>query len=126
MPAVDIVRDLELLVRSRYALIILDTIEDDRATDVVQYVAAGLGLPLFNWSADQGLRRAGADGASYDTGTPAKVLSFIAASPIAALYHLEGFGEYLSDSAVVAKLPAAAHGSTRSSSRFTSSKAAAR
>jgi AAA+ superfamily predicted ATPase len=105
---VDIVRDLELLVRSRYALIILDTIEDDRATTVVEYVAAGLGLPLFNWSASQGLRRAGADVASYDTGTPAKALAFIAASPIGALYHLEGFGEYLSDAAVVSRLKTAA------------------
>jgi SpoVK/Ycf46/Vps4 family AAA+-type ATPase len=108
MPSVDIVRDLELLVRSRYALIILDTIEDDRATSVVQYVAAGLGLPLFNWTASQGLRRAGADGSSYDTSTPAKALAFIAASPIAALYHLEDFGEYLADAALASKLKAAA------------------
>ncbi len=108
MPSVDVVRDLELLVRSRYALIILDTIEDDRATTVVEYVAAGLGLPLFNWSVEQGLRRAGADVASYDTGTPAKALAFIAASPIGALYHLEGFGEYLSDAAIVSRLKTAA------------------
>jgi len=33
MPPTDIVRDLELLVRSRYALIVLDTIEDDRAAE---------------------------------------------------------------------------------------------
>ncbi len=108
MPPVDIVRDLELLVRSRYALIVLDTIEDDRAESVMQYLAAGLGLPLFHWNASQGLCRAGTEAAAYDTGTPAKALAFIAASPIAALYHLEGFGDFLSDAAIVAKLKAAA------------------
>jgi AAA+ superfamily predicted ATPase len=108
MPSVDIVRDLELLVRSRYALIILDTIEDDRAESVMQYLAAGLGLPLFHWNASQGLCRAGTEAAAYDTGTPAKALAFIAASPIAALYHLEGFGDFLSDASIVVKLKAAA------------------
>ncbi len=56
----------------------------------------------------RGCCRAGTEAAAYDTGTPAKALAFIAASPIAALYHLEGFGDFLSDASIVAKLKAAA------------------
>jgi SpoVK/Ycf46/Vps4 family AAA+-type ATPase len=108
MPSTDIVRDLELLVRSRYALIVLDTVEDDRADSVLTYLSTTLSMPLFNWNASKGLRRAGAENAAYDSGTAAKCLSFIEASPLAALYHLHDFAEYLGDAGVVSKLKDAA------------------
>ena len=108
MPAADVVRDLELLVRSRYALIVLDTPEDDRADDVMQHLAVTLGLPLFNWTASKGLRRSGVETAAYDTAAPVKALSFIEASHLPALYHLHGFGDMLADGAVAAKLKDAA------------------
>jgi SpoVK/Ycf46/Vps4 family AAA+-type ATPase len=108
MPATDIVRDLELLVRSRYALIVLDTIEDDRADSVMSYLATTLGMPLFNWNASKGLRRAGIENAAYDSASPAKCLAFIEASPLAALYHLHNFGDYLADTAIASKLKDAA------------------
>ncbi|HUO52057.1 MAG TPA: AAA family ATPase [Gemmatimonadaceae bacterium] len=108
MPGPDIVRDLELLVRSRYALIFLDADEDARADEVMEYLATSLALPLFNWSATKGLRRAGVDAAAYDTAAPAKALAFIEASHLPALYHLHGFGDALGDAGVVAKLKDAA------------------
>ncbi len=108
MAVADLVKDLELLVRSRYSLIVLDTLEDDRADGVMQYLAASLGLPLFNWTASKGLRRAGAETAAYDTAAPVKALAFIEASHLPALYHLHGFGDCLADGAIIAKLKDAA------------------
>jgi len=108
MPAADVVRDLELLIRSRYPLILLDTPEDDRADDVVEHLAATLALPLFNWTASKGLRRAGVTTAAYDTAAPVKALAFIESSHLPALYHLHGFGDLLADNAVAAKLKDAA------------------
>jgi len=104
MAATDIVRDIELLVQSRYALIFLITDEDARADDVMRYVASSCDLPLFNWSSSKGLRRVGIDTAGYDTTAPAKALAFIEASRLPALYHLHGFADSLADAALVARL----------------------
>jgi AAA+ superfamily predicted ATPase len=104
MPGADIVRDLELLVRSRYALIFLDTDEDERADEVMQYLATSVALPLFNWSPTKGLRRAGIENSGYDTVSPVKALGFIEASHLPALYHMHGLADSLGDANVVAKL----------------------
>ena len=104
MASTDIVRDLELLVQSRYGLIFLVTDEDARADDVMRYVASTLNLPLFNWTASKGLRRVGVEVPSYDTTNASKALAFIEASRLPALYHLHGFADSLSDAALVAKL----------------------
>jgi SpoVK/Ycf46/Vps4 family AAA+-type ATPase len=115
MPTADLVHDLELLVRSRYPLIVLDTVEDDRADAVMQELARLLTMPLFNWSASRGLRRAGIETAAYDTMAPAKALAFIEASRIPALYVLYDLGDALADSGVVAKLKDAAAQFSRAS-----------
>lgn len=108
MAATDIVRDLELLVQSRYALIFLVTDEDARADDVMRYVASDTNLPLFNWTPTKGLRRAGIDQSAYETAPPAKALAFIEASRLPALYHMHGLADSLGDAGLVAKLKDAA------------------
>ncbi|HWK88337.1 MAG TPA: AAA family ATPase [Longimicrobium sp.] len=53
----DLLRDLDLLVRSSYSLIVLETLEEDRAADLLRELADRVGLPLFTWSVTRGIRR---------------------------------------------------------------------
>ncbi|HEX8391264.1 MAG TPA: AAA family ATPase [Longimicrobium sp.] len=50
-------RDVDLLVRSRYSLIVIDTAEEDRALALLGELADRMALPLFTWSLTKGLRR---------------------------------------------------------------------
>jgi hypothetical protein len=86
----DPLRDLELLIRSRYGLIHIDTLEEERVETLLRLVADRLALPLFLWSRTRGLRRDGLDNVIYDTQDPAQALAHVAASRTAALYHFPG------------------------------------
>ena len=72
----DIRSHLELLIRARYALIVLDTAEPDAADQLVREIAASLALPFFSWTRSRGLRRGGGarDPAIEETFEPARAL----------------------------------------------------
>lgn len=53
----DVLRDLDLLVRSRYPLIVLETAEDDRAAQLLRELSSRMGVPLYAWSVTRGIRR---------------------------------------------------------------------
>ena len=59
--------DLELLLRSRYGLIVLETPEEDRAGSLLAHLADRLDLPLFTWTRTKGLCRAGKESGVYGT-----------------------------------------------------------
>ena len=109
----DILRDIELLVRSRHGLIVIDTIEEDRAETLLGHVADRLNMPLFEWSRTRGLRRADRDAGVYGTTDPAQALAHIHASSIDAIYHFRALGPSLSNDAVVQQLKDAVRTLTR-------------
>jgi len=86
----DPLHDIELLLRSRYGLIIIDSAEEDRAETLVRLAADRISMPLFHWSRTKGLRRDGANSAVYGTTDPAQMLAHVAAAHIDALYYLRG------------------------------------
>ena len=79
----DFIDELELLVRSRYGLIVIDTWELDRADEALRHVASRLSLHFHSWSRSRGLRRGSDAGAPLLEGT---------ASPTEALEHVEREG----------------------------------
>jgi len=83
----DALKDLELLLRSRYGLIHLDTLEEDRAGSLLQHLADQLGVPFFSWTRSRGLIRQGMSDPVYQTSDPAKAFAHVAASGHPALYH---------------------------------------
>ncbi len=97
------VEELDLLVRSRYALVLLDTVEESRADAVLRHVASRLSLHHYVWTRSAGLRRGTAleDPLMDDTAEPAKALAF-AAREGAGLYHFHGLAPYLDDPVVAA------------------------
>ena len=94
----DPLKDIELLIRSRHGLIVIDTAEEERAATLLQHLADSMEMPLFTWSRTRGLRRSGRDGAGvYGTEDPKQALAHIHASPIEGVYHMQGFSTLLTD-----------------------------
>ena len=89
MPPNDVLTDLELLVRSRYGLIHLETEEEDRANGLLRHLADRMRLPFFTWTRSRGLAREDMD-PTYDTRQPVKAFNHVALSRIDALYHFMG------------------------------------
>jgi hypothetical protein len=97
----DPLHDVELLIRSRYGLIVIETAEDDRAETMLRLVADHVSLPLFLWSRTRGLRRDGATSAVYGTTDQGQALSHIHAARLDALYYIAGAETLLSDGPTV-------------------------
>lgn len=102
----ELLNELQLLVRSRYGIIFLDTPEEERAEELLKLLATRLGLPFFTWSVTGGLRRMDikTGGAVYGSADISVAIDHIHASGLAAIYHFKGFYNYLDDHAIVHKL----------------------
>jgi len=96
----DAAREIELLVRSRYPLIVVDTLEEERLRELLGRTADRLDLSLFNWTRTRGLVREGLERGVYDTSDPLRLLAHLAASDAPGLYLLADFHPYLSDPVV--------------------------
>lgn len=97
------VEELELLVRSRYALIVIDTWEIDRATAAVRHVASRLSLHHHEWSRSRGMTRGVDAGAPLieDTAAPIDALRHVEREGTG-LFHFPLLGSYLDDPQVAA------------------------
>ncbi|MCL4245228.1 MAG: hypothetical protein KJ002_08885, partial [Candidatus Dadabacteria bacterium] len=86
-PAQDTLKELELLIRSRYSLIFLEADEEERAETVLRLLAARLGIPYFFWTRTKGLMRGDVEskGAVYGSADPVKALMHVEASGFPAL-----------------------------------------
>jgi SpoVK/Ycf46/Vps4 family AAA+-type ATPase len=111
----DPLHDLELLIRSRYGLIVIETAEDDRAETMLRLAADHVSLPFFLWSRTRGLRRDGSANAVYGTTDHAQALSHIHSARLDALYYLAGAQNLLSDGPTVDVLREIATGLTQRS-----------
>ena len=100
----DPLHDLDLLLRSRYALIVLETAEEDRAESLLLHLADRLDIPLFVWTSSKGLRRSDRDSPIYDTADPAKALAHVESARFPALYVFRGLGPYLSEASMQQRL----------------------
>ena len=97
MADTDPLKDIELLIRSRYGIIHVDTLEEDRAAGLVAHVVDRLELPLFSWTRTRGLQRTDKDGPVFKTAEPAQALRHVQAARFPAIYHFRGLGPFLED-----------------------------
>jgi SpoVK/Ycf46/Vps4 family AAA+-type ATPase len=95
MPPQDVLRDIELLLQSRYGLIHIHTEEADRALSLLQHVADRISTPLFTWSRLEGIKRVGWKGSIFETREARKAMAHVAAADIPAIYHFHGIGSHL-------------------------------
>ncbi len=96
--------DLKILIRSHYPIICIETVEEERAEDVVVRVAEELYLPLFTWSATHGLKRSGEKQPAYQTQKPLDALNFIGASSLDGIYLFKDLHHDLEDPLITRKL----------------------
>ncbi len=94
--------ELELLVRSKHALILLETAEPERADQVLAMIASRLSLFHFSWSRSRGLRRGAQAGDPFieKTEEPAAALARVLDEG-AGIFHFRGLGSWLEDPNVV-------------------------
>lgn len=97
--------ELELLVRSKHALILLDTAEPARADEVLAAIAARLSLFHFSWTRSRGLRRGTQPGDPFieETAEPSKALARVLDEG-AGIFHFRALDAWLEDPVVVSHL----------------------
>jgi len=100
----DAARDLEVLIRSRYPVIAVDTLEEERLRELLARVADRLDVPLFTWSRTRGLVRDGAERGAYETADPFKLLAHLTASGTPGVYLLADFHPYLAQDPQLVRL----------------------
>ncbi len=90
--------DLELLLRSRIPLIVIQTRDEKRVTRLFARLALRLSLPVMAWSATTGMRRIDFEAAPQrHTIEPRQALGQIRATNTASIYLLLDFHPYLDD-----------------------------
>ena len=94
---------MSLLIRSRYGLIWVQTVERERMESLLYYLGDSLDLPLFTWTLNGGLRRFDLEKPVYQSGDPKAALDHVLSSKFAALYHFEGLEPFLRDPVVASK-----------------------
>lgn len=99
-PCGNFTREVELLVRSRYAFVLVESAEEARIEGLLKHVADRMGLTFFIWRPARGLRRADLDNAIYNTHELTGALAHIDAIEVPGLYHIQGAGDLLGNGRV--------------------------
>jgi SpoVK/Ycf46/Vps4 family AAA+-type ATPase len=97
----DVIRELNLLIRSRYGLICLETVEEERAESLLKHLSDYMNLPFFIWTLDRGLQRMDVGRAIYSTEDAKKALDHIEISEFPAIYHLQGLGPLIEEDKIL-------------------------
>jgi ATP-dependent 26S proteasome regulatory subunit len=96
-------RELELLLTSRYALIVVESREEARVLDLVRQASLKVRQArewgVFQWTATEGLNRLDRAGSAPNRSLaePAQVLRHLRATPAAGIYVLVDFHPFLAD-----------------------------
>jgi len=105
MPESTALRDLELLIRAHYALIVLETVEPERAAELAREAASSLNLHYYSWTRSKGVRRGASPDDPWfeDTKEPHKALTY-AQQDSAGIYLFRDMEHYLDDPLVISHL----------------------
>jgi MoxR-like ATPase len=115
------IKELETLVQSYHPLIAIATMEEERATNLLQAVAQAVGIQLMEWSVTRGLSRMPMPGmnrwnnefappgsqssTSYaETTDPEKLLTTLQENSSKAIYLLKDFTQHLDNPTIVRQL----------------------
>ena len=107
--AKEIADELELLIRSRYGLIVLETNEEDRVEAMLKQIASSISLHYYSWSRSKGLRlgmsstQPAVDVGEEPAMDPAKALA-IAEREGSGIFQFDGLDRHFDDPLVVSQL----------------------
>ena len=92
------VHDLELLIRSRVPIILIETVDEPRALELFTRLAIAIGKPVMRWSVTSGLQRIDLDlQPQTHAKDPHQALGQIKATSTPGIYLLLDFHPYLED-----------------------------
>lgn len=99
----DLLEQVDLLVRSRYGLVIVDTLEEERVEELFKQIASKLQLHYYSWTRSRGLRRGmNANDAYIDEKTaqpvkdPAEALRLVEREG-SGIFHFAGLAAWFGD-----------------------------
>ena len=97
--------DLELLLRSRIPLLVIESGEEKRALGLLKSACLNAQTMFFSWKITEGLQRVDSDlQPQRHNSEPDKVLAHIAAAKIRAVYALLDFHAHFDDPVLVRRL----------------------
>ena len=99
MPASTTVHDLRTLILSYHPLVVVETLEEERARGVLRSAAADLSMPLFEWAVTRGLTRDGDERAIGGTEDPRILLQHLQGLTVEGIFWLHDFDRYLGEAA---------------------------
>lgn len=97
----DTAAELELLIRSKYALLLVDTAEPERADELLGLIASRLSMLYFSWTRSRGMRRGNQSGDPFieNTAEPAKAVARVLLEG-SGVFHFRDLGPFLDDPVV--------------------------
>ncbi len=107
MKSINMLTEIELLIKSNHSIIFIETAEEERADALIKHVADRMNLGFFIWSASKGLRRIDGQeekGSVYQTVELALALGHVESSNFPAIYHFQGVTQYFEDVVTVTRL----------------------
>ncbi|HSR68173.1 MAG TPA: AAA family ATPase [Acidobacteriota bacterium] len=88
--------DLRTLIASYHPVIVMETLEEERAQQLLRETAAAMGLPFFEWTVTRGLRRPPKGGMIHGTNDPQVMLRHLESLTIEGVYLLKDLASHLS------------------------------
>ena len=102
--------DLKTLFQSHHPLIVIETVEEDRATALVRTVAEEIRLPCFDWSVTRGLVRPPSNLGLATTVEPKQLLQHLESLTLRGVFCLLDFHRHLADATVIRRFREVAQG----------------
>ncbi|MFC1559184.1 AAA family ATPase [Gemmatimonadota bacterium] len=96
-PAVSMIAELLTLVRSRYALVGVETHEEDRLENILTEVASELLVPLRTWDRSTGLVHSGTGNSMYNTSRIDQLLAYLESFDEEGIFLIKDLYHNLSD-----------------------------
>ena len=101
MSASNTIHELETLVRSHHSVLVIETVEEDRARDFLVVVGSDLRQPVYAWSVTRGLHRVEDPGSPAEgTTEPRQLLGHLQRKTEEAIYLLKDMHVHLTDPVV--------------------------
>ena len=97
-------RDLELLIESKYPVIAVETEEEDRLYDLLRRLTILMNIPLYMWTPVDGLTRPPLKDGSVESREPLPALGQVAASRGDGIYLFKDLHKYLGDATILRRL----------------------
>ncbi len=98
--------ELALLIKSKYPVIFVESIDEEYVVNQLRQIASQLGLIFYQWSMTSGLQRGFSESPYYQTGDPEKMIKTILSlvksdPPESGLFVLKDFDRHLESSVLL-------------------------